>query len=121
MRVAENLGRPVQTRAGSCATEPAAIRLLTAIAMEQQPTGPVRPMSGSGHEATADPWTHDVHWAAELRSAIGVASLLFTALFVVDAASGRLEVTRGLLWSGLAFLIFAIMLPHRGSPFARDG
>ncbi|MGE7384389.1 hypothetical protein ACQKM2_02645 [Streptomyces sp. NPDC004126] len=63
----------------------------------------------------AGPWTHDVHWAAELRSAIGVASLLLTALFVVDAASGRLDVTRGLLWSGLAFLVFAIMLPRRVS------
>ncbi|WP_258309989.1 hypothetical protein [Streptomyces sp. CG 926] len=50
-----------------------------------------------------------------MRSAIGVASVLFTALFAVDAGSGRLDVTRGLLWAGLACLLFAILLPHRVS------
>ncbi|MYT23617.1 hypothetical protein GTW69_25590 [Streptomyces sp. SID7760] len=60
-------------------------------------------------------WVHDVHWAGELRSAMGVASLLFTTLFAVDAGSGRLDVTRGVLWAGLACLLFVILLPHRVS------
>ncbi|MFI5641926.1 hypothetical protein ACIA8H_31490 [Streptomyces goshikiensis] len=61
------------------------------------------------------PCAHDIHWAGEMRSAIGFASLLLTALFAVDAGSGRLDVTRGLLWAGLACLLFAILLPHRVS------
>ncbi|GAA0318243.1 hypothetical protein GCM10010302_66630 [Streptomyces polychromogenes] len=50
-----------------------------------------------------------------MRAALGVASLLCTALFAVDAASGRLDVTRGVLWTGLALLVLAIMLPPRVS------
>ncbi|MEW1638947.1 hypothetical protein AB0469_33440 [Streptomyces sp. NPDC093801] len=65
--------------------------------------------------APAGPCAHDVHWAAETRSATGVAFLLFTALFAVDAGSGSLDVTRGVLWTGLAGLLFAILLPRRVS------
>ncbi|MFH7597889.1 hypothetical protein WDV06_22685 [Streptomyces racemochromogenes] len=73
------------------------------------------PGSRDADAASSGPRAHDLLWAAEMRSAVGVASLLCTALFCVDAASGRLDVTRGALWTGLAFLVFAIMLPHRVS------
>ncbi|MFD6182391.1 hypothetical protein [Streptomyces goshikiensis] len=61
----------------------------------------------------------DIHWAGERRSAIGAASLLCAALFVLDAGLGRLDVTRGALWTGLAALLFVILLPARVS--ARPG
>lgn len=69
---------------------------------------------GPGAEP-AGPRADDLHWAGETRSAIGVASLLGTALLAVDAGSGRLDVTRGVLWTGLAWLLFAILLPRRVS------
>ncbi|MFK0216718.1 hypothetical protein ACIQWN_00845 [Streptomyces vinaceus] len=65
--------------------------------------------------APPGPFVHDIHWAGEMRSAIGVAVLLFTALLTVDAGSGRLDVTRGVLWAGLAGLLFVVLLPPRVS------
>ncbi|MFG2873572.1 hypothetical protein ACGFYU_00820 [Streptomyces sp. NPDC048337] len=59
--------------------------------------------------------SHDIHWAGERRSAIGVAFLLFTALFAMDAGFGGLDVTRGALWTGLAGLVFVILHPPRVS------
>lgn len=63
----------------------------------------------------AGPCAHDIHWAGERRSAIGVASLLSTVLFAMDAGSGRIDVTRGVLWTALAGLLFAILLPPKVS------
>ncbi|MFJ8017677.1 hypothetical protein [Streptomyces sp. NPDC096339] len=60
-------------------------------------------------------FTHDTHWVGERRSAIGVAFLLFTALFSMDAGLGELDVPRGLIWTGLAGLLFVILLPPRVS------
>ncbi|MGE7389041.1 hypothetical protein ACQKM2_26555 [Streptomyces sp. NPDC004126] len=60
-------------------------------------------------------FAQDTHWAGEQRSAIGVAFLLFIALFTMDACLGQLDVTRGLLWTGLAGLIFVILVPPRVS------
>lgn len=69
----------------------------------------------TGHAGPPGPLAQDIHWAGERRAAIGVASLLGTALFVMDASVGRLDVTRGALWTGLAVLVFVIMLPPRVS------
>ncbi|MFD0377054.1 hypothetical protein [Streptomyces sp. NPDC127112] len=76
---------------------------------------PDAPGSQDADAAHSGSCAHDLHWAGEMRSALGVASLLCTALFAVDAASGRLGPARGALWAGLAFLLFAIMLPQRVS------
>ncbi|GHB59537.1 hypothetical protein GCM10010347_31880 [Streptomyces cirratus] len=65
--------------------------------------------------ASPGPFAHDVHWTGERRSAIGVAFLLFTALFGMDAGFGSLDLTRGALWSGLAGLAFVILYPSRVS------
>ncbi|MFD9409848.1 hypothetical protein ACFWBN_22935 [Streptomyces sp. NPDC059989] len=65
--------------------------------------------------ALPGPFAHDIHWAGERRSAIGVGFLLFTALFAMDAGFGGLDVTRGVLWTGLAGLVFVILLPPRVS------
>jgi hypothetical protein len=75
--------------------------------------------AGAGHAGAAGPAEQDIHWAGERRSAIGVASLLFAALSGLDAGVGRLDVTRGALWTGLAALVFVIVLPLRVS--ARPG
>lgn len=64
-----------------------------------------------GHTGPPGPLAQDAHWARERRSAIGVALLLFTALIGMDAAGGRLDPTRAALWTGLAFLVFVILLP----------
>ncbi|MEJ8642062.1 hypothetical protein WKI68_12420 [Streptomyces sp. MS1.HAVA.3] len=58
---------------------------------------------------------HDTHWAGERRTAIGVTCLLYTALLVMDAGFGTLDLTRGALWTGLAVLVFVILLPLRVS------
>ncbi|MFJ7587487.1 hypothetical protein ACIQZO_08815 [Streptomyces sp. NPDC097617] len=58
-------------------------------------------------------FTQDTQWAGERRSAIGVAFLLFTALLSMDAGLGELDVTRGVFWTGLAGLLFVILLPPR--------
>ncbi|WP_330328943.1 hypothetical protein OHS33_03815 [Streptomyces sp. NBC_00536] len=71
--------------------------------------------SRAGHSGPPGLLAHDIHWGSERRSAIGVASLLGTALFVLDAGAGRLDVTRGALWTGLAVLVFVILLPPRVS------
>lgn len=46
---------------------------------------------------------------------IGVAFLPFTALLSMDAGLGSLDVTRGILWTGLAGLLCVILLPRRVS------
>ncbi|MET9359449.1 hypothetical protein ABZX93_00855 [Streptomyces sp. NPDC006632] len=61
------------------------------------------------------PLAHDIDWARERRTAIGVTGLLFTALLTTDAGFGTLDVTRGALWTGLAALVFVILLPPRVS------
>ncbi|WP_392895455.1 hypothetical protein [Streptomyces sp. LN699] len=61
------------------------------------------------------PLAHDIHWADERRTAIGVTSLLYTALLVMDAGFGTLDMSRGALWTGLAVLVFVILLPLRVS------
>ncbi|MEU7727382.1 hypothetical protein AB0B78_19395 [Streptomyces sp. NPDC040724] len=48
-----------------------------------------------------------------MRSAVGVASLLLAALLVLDAGAGRIDPTRGALWTGLAALVLVILLPPR--------
>ncbi|MET3983062.1 hypothetical protein [Streptomyces sp. PvR034] len=69
----------------------------------------------TGQAGLPGPLAQDIRWASERRSAIGVACLLFTSLFVLDAGVGRLDVTRGALWAGLAVLLFVILLPPRVS------
>ncbi|MEU3407817.1 hypothetical protein ABZ766_28270 [Streptomyces sp. NPDC006670] len=69
----------------------------------------------AGRAVPAGPVTQDIHWTGELRSATGVALLLGTALFTMDAGFGKLDVARGALWTGLAALLLAILLPPRVS------
>ncbi|MER5932769.1 hypothetical protein [Streptomyces sp. NPDC002054] len=71
--------------------------------------------AGAGNAGPPEPLAQDIHWAGERRSAIGVAALLLTALFLLDAGAGRLDLTRGALWTGLAALVFVILLPPRVS------
>ncbi|MBT1182711.1 hypothetical protein HET69_01485 [Streptomyces sp. CJ_13] len=74
--------------------------------------------SATGAHAGAEPRgpiARDIHWAGEMRSAIGVASLLYSALLAMDAGFGKLDATRGALWTGLAALLFVILLPSRVS------
>ncbi|MFJ3876844.1 hypothetical protein ACIPW5_05240 [Streptomyces sp. NPDC090077] len=70
---------------------------------------------GAGDAGPAGALVQDTEWAGERRSAAGVATLLGTALFGLDAAAGRLDMTRGALWTGLAVLVFVILLPLRVS------
>ncbi|MFJ3728381.1 hypothetical protein ACIPYQ_38240 [Streptomyces sp. NPDC090045] len=56
-----------------------------------------RRFTRSATGAPAGPVAQDLHWARERRSAVDVAALL-----VLDAGSGRLDPTRGALWTGLA-------------------
>ncbi|MFD9082759.1 hypothetical protein [Streptomyces erythrochromogenes] len=69
----------------------------------------------AGQAGLPGPLAQDIHWAGERRTAIGVAFLLFTALFALDAGAGRFDPTRGALWTGLAVFLFAVLLPPRVS------
>lgn len=59
------------------------------------------------------PWTTDLTWAGEARSAAACAALLFGLLLVLDAADDRFGVWRALLWLGLGLLLFAMLTPPR--------
>ncbi|MFJ7209167.1 hypothetical protein ACIQWR_37255 [Streptomyces sp. NPDC098789] len=76
-------------------------------------------LAGSGARAgrtrSTAPIAQDIHWAGERRSATGVALLLLVALLTMDAGSGRLDLVRGSLWTGLAVLLFVMLLPARVS------
>ncbi len=61
------------------------------------------------------PWVHDGAWAGEARSAVGCAVLFVGLLLLFDAESGRLTALRALLWTALACLLFAVLLPTRVS------
>ncbi|MCX4733758.1 hypothetical protein [Streptomyces sp. NBC_01363] len=56
---------------------------------------------------------HDHGWAADLRFAIHCSVALFGLLLTVDAAAGRLTWPRALLWTGLAALLCAVLVPPR--------
>ncbi|MFJ3722842.1 hypothetical protein ACIPYQ_09765 [Streptomyces sp. NPDC090045] len=72
-----------------------------------------RAATGTHGDEAAPPGScaQDIHWAGERRSAIGVAFLLFTALFAMDAGFGGLDMARGVIWTGRAGLVFVILHP----------
>jgi hypothetical protein len=55
----------------------------------------------------------DRHWAAEMRSAVRCASAFLGLLLLVDAAAGTFTALRAVLWSGLALLLFFVLMPPR--------
>ncbi|MFF2009628.1 hypothetical protein ACFVWY_11205 [Streptomyces sp. NPDC058195] len=56
---------------------------------------------------------HDLGWAADLRFAVHCSVVLLVLLLGVDGAAGRLTWPRVLLWSGLAALLCAVLVPPR--------
>ena len=60
-------------------------------------------------------WAHDRAWAGEARAAVGCAVLILGLFMVFDAGSGRITALRSLVWTTLAFLLFAVLLPMRVS------
>ncbi|MFI8434786.1 hypothetical protein ACIGJO_13720 [Streptomyces sp. NPDC079020] len=64
----------------------------------------------------AEPGTvHDVRWPGEFRAACGCAALFLGLLLTVDGGDGTLTAPRVVLWTGLALLLFVILLPPRVS------
>jgi hypothetical protein len=57
----------------------------------------------------------DAHWAGAARCAAGCAALLLTLLLAVDAVAGGLGTAHTALWTALAALLFAVLLPARVS------
>ncbi|MFJ1731694.1 hypothetical protein [Streptomyces sp. NPDC088254] len=55
----------------------------------------------------------DCEWAADLRTALLCAGSLLGLLVPVDAAAGTFTAARAVLWSGLALLLFLVMMPPR--------
>ncbi|MFG2628590.1 hypothetical protein [Streptomyces sp. NPDC048473] len=74
-----------------------------------------RPVPGRGADRVEPPGTHasNTGRAGELRSAIGCATLLLATLLLLDGASGGLTAPRAALWTGLAALLFVVLLPPR--------
>lgn len=58
---------------------------------------------------------HDEHWSGERRTAALAAGLFLVSLAVLDLLGERLAPTRCALWTGLALLVFAILVPPRVS------
>lgn len=58
---------------------------------------------------------HDRHWAADLRSSFRCAAALLGLLLLIDWSAGTLTVERGVLWGGLAVLLFLVLYPARVS------
>ncbi|MDX2681652.1 hypothetical protein [Streptomyces soliscabiei] len=55
----------------------------------------------------------DRHWAADMRSAIRCTSAFLGLLLLADAAAGTFTALRAVLWSGLALLLFLVLMPTR--------
>ncbi|WP_041993860.1 hypothetical protein [Streptomyces sp. AcH 505] len=58
---------------------------------------------------------YDDRWAGEARQAAGCAGVLLTLLLVVDGASGDLTLRHAAFWTGLAVLLFVVLVPARVS------
>ncbi|MFI9610463.1 hypothetical protein ACIHCM_01920 [Streptomyces sp. NPDC052023] len=82
---------------------------------ERHGTGP----SGPGADGTAGRLAPhgneivDCEWAADLRTAQLCAGSLLGLLVLVDAAAGTFTAARAVLWSGLALLLFLVLMPPR--------
>lgn len=90
-------------------------RVPTVAAMSRRIEGPASGRFPDVPDYDDSTWAHDRAWAGEARSAVGCAVLMLGLLLVFDAGSGRLTAPRSLLWSALAFLLFAVLLPTRVS------
>ncbi|WP_326764124.1 hypothetical protein OG978_05625 [Streptomyces sp. NBC_01591] len=60
-----------------------------------------------------DMTAHDHGWTADLRFAVRCAVVLLGMLLAVDAAASHLTWPRALLWTGLAALLCAVLVPPR--------
>lgn len=74
-----------------------------------------RSVPGRDSDRVEPPGTYasNAGWACELRAATGYATLLVALLLMVDGAAGRLTAPRAVLWTGLAVLLFVVLLPVR--------
>ncbi|MFD5327307.1 hypothetical protein [Streptomyces sp. NPDC127092] len=59
------------------------------------------------------PLAHNADWPHALRTAVICAATLLGLLLLVDAVAEALSPVRGALWSGLAVLLFVVLLPDR--------
>ncbi|MFJ2476209.1 hypothetical protein ACIOWI_25055 [Streptomyces sp. NPDC087659] len=57
--------------------------------------------------------SYDHGWAGERRAAIRCAALLLALLLLIDGSSGSLTLSRAAVWTGLAILLFVVLLPPR--------
>ncbi|MFF3560986.1 hypothetical protein ACFYXS_13200 [Streptomyces sp. NPDC002574] len=55
----------------------------------------------------------DRRWAGDARSAVGWTLGFLTLALALDAAAGTLDAARAGLWTGLAALVLAVLLPPR--------
>ena len=55
----------------------------------------------------------DRGWAGQARGALGYAGTLLGAALLLDGCAGSLTVLRALIWTALATLFFAALLPAR--------
>lgn len=62
-----------------------------------------------------DTTAYDRGWARDLRFAVRCAVTLLGLLLAVDATAGHLTGPRALLWTGLAALLFLVLVPPRVS------
>ncbi|MFC5801864.1 hypothetical protein [Streptomyces formicae] len=74
-----------------------------------------RTVPGREADGAEPPGLHasNTDWARERRAAIGCAGLLLALLLLIDGGSGRLTAPRAVLWTGLAALLFTLLLPAR--------
>ncbi|WP_153542472.1 hypothetical protein [Streptomyces sp. RB17] len=63
---------------------------------------------------TAGP-VYDRDWEADVRTSIRCAGVLLGMLLLIDWVAGTLIWWRGVLWAGIALLLFLVLLPARVS------
>ncbi|MET8829453.1 hypothetical protein ABZX40_26375 [Streptomyces sp. NPDC004610] len=73
-------------------------------ARRERPGPPARPPG---------PVVYDHCWRRASRGAVRCSAALLALLLAVDGLAGTLDAERALLWTGLALLLFVILLPPR--------
>ncbi|MGR6968082.1 hypothetical protein ACU639_00355 [Streptomyces cynarae] len=77
-----------------------------------------RSSAEAGADTSGDA-AHDLRWARDVKDSVRCAGALLVLLLLIDWASGRLALWRGVLWLALALLLFLVLYPARVS--AGDG
>ena len=96
---------PIRCRARSVGTAPSLVLM-------RRRTPQKRTAPAVGYEPSTEP-ARDQRWSADMRLACQSSAVFLAVLLALDAAAGRLNGPRLVMWAVLASLMFALLLPPR--------